>query len=91
MEAPYFRKIIQELNNVEEVDIIGCCTDICVANGAIGLANYFDQWNRDVEIRVHEDAIETYGADFHNRDEYANAAKLLMKQQGIQLIKKINL
>lgn len=91
MEAPKFRNVISELTNLKEVDVVGCCTDICVANGSIGLANYFDQWNKDVEIRVHEDAIETYHSDFHNRDTYADAAKLLMKQQGIQLVKKKNI
>lgn len=90
MEAPQFREVIQLLTNLKEVDVVGCCTDICVANGIIALANYFNEWNQDVDIRVHEDAIETYGADFHERNEYATAAKLLMKQQGIQLVKKIN-
>lgn len=89
MEAPDFREIINELVNVEQIDVVGCCTDICVANGTIALANYCDQWNRDVNIRVHEDAIETYSSEMHQREEYANAAKLLMKQQGIQLVKKI--
>ncbi len=60
MEAPEFRELISEATNIEKVDVVGCCTDICVANGTIGLANYFDQWNRNVEIRVHEDAIATF-------------------------------
>ena len=52
----------------------------------MALANYFDQWNRDVEIRVHEDAIATFAEDA--RQNYVDAAKLLMAQQGIQLVKK---
>lgn len=88
MEAPNFRKLIKKLKNIETIDVFGCCTDICVANGTIGLSNYLNEWNKDVEIKVHEDAIETYGAEFHNREEYTKAAKLLMQQQGIQLVKK---
>ena len=88
MEAPDFRNLIKDAENIDRIDVIGCCTDICVANGTIALANYFDQWNRDVEIRVHEDSIATYGAPGRNKEEYENAAKLLMKQQGIQLVKK---
>ena len=86
MEAPKFREIATEAENVEEVRLMGCCTDICDFNGAIGLANFYDQWNRRVEIKVYEDAIATYSEDV--RGEYVDAAKLLMKQQGIKLVNK---
>ena len=86
MEAPAFRKLISNLSNLEQVDVVGCCTDICVANGTIALANYFDQHNLPVKIRVHEDAIATY--DEQERQENVKAAKLLMTGQGIQLVKK---
>ena len=52
----------------------------------MGLANYLDQWNRKHKIRVHLDAIATYGEA--NRQNYVEAAKLLMEQQGIELVKK---
>ncbi len=86
MEAPDFRKVVKNLDNVEEYGICGCCTDICVVNGAIGLANYNDQWNRDVTIKAYKDAIATYGEDA--RENYIDAAYLLMEQQGIQLVKR---
>ena len=86
MEAPQFRKMIEEQTDLEEFDIVGCCTDICVVNGAIGLANYLDEWNRSHIIRVHEDAIATYGES--ERGLYVEAAKILMKQQGIHLVHK---
>ena len=87
MESTSFRKFIKEQNELEEFDIVGCCTDICVVNGTIGLANYLDEYNRSHIIKVHEDAIATYAED--SRKEYVDAAKLLMKQQGIQLVKKM--
>lgn len=86
MEAPEFRQLIAGLNNLERVDVVGCCTDICDFNGTMGLANYFDQNNRDVEINVHTDAVATYAQDA--RTNYVDAAYLLMEQQGIQLVKK---
>ena len=52
----------------------------------MALANYFDQWNRDVNIKVHMDAIATYAEE--DRKNYVDAAYLLMEQQGIQLVKK---
>ena len=86
MEAPAFRKFVRDANNIKNVDIVGCCTDICVFNGAMGLANYYDQVNRDVNIRVHQDAVATYAEDV--RKNYVDAAYLLMEQQGIKLVKK---
>ncbi|HIT23217.1 MAG TPA: cysteine hydrolase [Candidatus Faecimonas intestinavium] len=86
MESPEFREIVRQAENLKEVNFVGCCTDICVFNGAMGLANYYDEWNRDVTINVHEDAIATYSED--EREEYVQSAKLLMKQQGINLVSK---
>ena len=86
MESPEFRKLIESQLELTEFDIVGCCTDICVVNGSIGLANYLDQHNRKHIIRVHEDAIATYSED--ERKEYVDAAILLMKQQGINIVKK---
>ena len=86
MESPEFRKIVRQAENLKEVNFVGCCTDICVFNGAMGLANYYDEWNRDVTINVHEDAIATYSED--EREEYVQSAKLLMKKQGINLVSK---
>lgn len=86
MEAPLFRELMEREINMNDFDIVGCCTDICVVNGAIALANYLDQNNRKHNIRVHEDAIATYAED--DRRKYVEAAKLLMKQQGIELVKK---
>jgi len=86
MEAPEFRDLIAKLVNLKEIDVVGCCTDICDFNGTMALANYMDQWNRDVEIRVHQDAVATYAEE--DRKNYVDAAYLLMEQQGIQLVKK---
>ena len=86
MESPEFRKLVSALVNVKQYDIVGCCTDICDFNGSMGLANYCDQWNRDVGINVYLDAIATYSQDV--RKEYVDAAYLLMEQQGIKLVRK---
>lgn len=86
MESPQFREIVRQAENLKEVNFVGCCTDICVFNGAMGLANYYDEWNRDVTINVHEDAIATYSEE--DRGEYIESAKLLMKLQGINLASK---
>lgn len=86
MEAPLFREVVGTATNIKEFDVVGCCTDICICNGSVGLANYLDEHNRDALIRVHLDAIATFNEK--NRKAYVDAACLLMEQQGIQLVKK---
>ena len=86
MEAPDFRLLMENQPEMNEFDIVGCCSDICVFDGAMGLAGYLDQWDRRHIIRVHEDAIETYAKE--DRKEYPKAAKLLAEQHGIQYVKK---
>ena len=85
-EAPEFRELITNLVNLKRVDEIGVCTDICDFKGIMGLANRLNQENRDVSIYVHEDAVATFNET--ERREYVEAAKLLMKQQGINIIRK---
>ena len=85
-EVPEFRELITNLVNLKRVDEIGVCTDICDFNGIMGLANRLNQENRDVSIYVHEDAVATFNET--ERREYVEAAKLLMKQQGINIIRK---
>lgn len=85
-EVPEFRDLITNLVNLKRVDEIGVCTDICDFNGIMGLANRLNQENRDVSIYVHEDAVATFNET--ERSKYVEAAKLLMKQQGINIIRK---
>ena len=87
METQPFRDVMEEASNIKEFDIVGCCTDICICNGPMGLSCYLDEHNRDSVIRVHQDAVATFSED--NRQNYVDAAYLLMEQQGIQLVKKI--
>ena len=84
MEAPGFRKLLERQPELENFNVIGCCTDICITNGVLGLANYLDENNRRHNINVYLDAIATY--DEENRRDYVNASKILLKQQGVNLI-----
>lgn len=83
--APNFLEDIDKMINLEEITIIGCCTDICVINLAIPLQNYFDQKDRNILIKIPKNAVETYDSPTHNRDEYNEIAFKLMEQAGIKL------
>lgn len=90
MFVPEFFEYIQKMKNLTELVITGCCTDICVMNLAIPLKNFFNQVNRNVEIIVPENAVETYNIPgVHDRDEWNQMAFRFMKQAGVQVVKKL--
>ena len=88
MFANDFVNTINEMEQLEEVVIIGCCTDICVMNLAIPLKNYFDEENMDVKIIVPKNVVETYDAPYHPKDEYNEMAFKFLAQAGIELVNK---
>ncbi len=90
MYAPNFLEDIDKMINLKEIIIIGCCTDICILNLAIPLQNYFDQEDRDIKITIPKNAVETYNAPNHNREEYNEMAFKLMTQAGINLVEVLD-
>ena len=82
MFAKDFMNDLDKMKKLRRVIVTGCCTDICIMNLVIPLINYFDEQNRNIEVIVQEDAVETYNAPYHNRDEYNEMALKLMKQAG---------
>lgn len=88
MFAKGFIEVVNQMEALEEVVVIGCCTDICVQNLAIPLANYFDEEDRKIIITVPTNAVETYDASYHSKDEYNAMAFKFMKQTGINLVEK---
>ena len=86
MFAKDFLNDIDSMKNLKQVIIVGCCTDICVLNLAIPLNNYFNQKNRNIEIIVPKNAVETFDSKMHKRYEYNEIAFKLMAQAGIKLV-----
>ena len=84
-----FIETILKMSNLKEVVIVGWDTDICVMNLAIPLQNLFDEINKKVKIIIPKNAVETYDALNHDRDEYNNMAFKFMEQAGIKLVKKL--
>lgn len=89
MFAPNFMTDLEKMKELKRVLITGCCTDLCDIDGSVPLVNYFDEYNKDVEVIVPKNAVETYDAPWHNRDEYNEMAFKLMEQEGIKLVKTL--
>jgi len=91
-EGYNFVDVLEGLENVEQIDIVGCCTDICIINGVNPMMNWFDEENKRVKVYLPTDAIDTYEIPgVHMRDEYEKAAYMLMEQQGAVKVKKIGI
>lgn len=86
--APNFINDINKMKNLREVIVSGCCTDICVMNLVIPLQNYFDEINKNTDILVLEDAVETYDSPNHRRDEWNRLAFKFMEQSGVKVLRK---
>ena len=74
--------------NLERIRLMGCLSEVCVENGAIGLRTFFDQVNRDVEVCVHADAIDTFNAPGHEADMVTEDAIKRMQANGIKILGK---
>ena len=83
-----FQEKIERLRNLKKVLLMGCLSEVCVKNGGITLRNYFDQLNRDVDIYVAPDAIDTFDAPGHEADEVTKKAIQDMEANGIKVYRK---
>lgn len=81
---PEFMEYIQTLHDLENIIVVGCCTDICIMNLAIPLKNYYNQINKPMNIITPINATDTYHIpDIHDRDEWNSMAHRFMLQAGI--------
>lgn len=72
-------------DEIDEVVLCGCCTDICVLNFALPLKTYINEYNLPIKVTVIKNAVETYNSDIHNREEYNEMSFKIMKQNGIEI------
>ena len=84
--APGFQEQINRFENLETVTLMGCLSEVCVKNGGITLRNYFDQNNKNIDIYVQADAIDTYDAPGHNAEEVTAQALKDMESNGIKVL-----
>lgn len=88
--APDFQNFLTENNDIDTFVVCGDCTDICIMNFCLTLKSYFDQNNRNIDIIVPIDAIETYDDhSTHNGDLMNIIALEMMANSGIKLVNEI--
>jgi len=88
--VPAFQTMLREMRSLEQVVLVGCCTDICILNFAVPLKNYFNEIDRRVRVIVPKNAVETYDMEGHGRGQFNAMAFTLMAQAGVQVLETIN-
>ena len=87
----FARGIQDDLLKAEElkqIDLMGCLSEVCVKNGAISLRTFLDEYNKDIQVGVYSDAIDTFQAEGHDSLEVTKRALDEMANNGIKVYKK---
>ena len=69
--------------------VTGDCTDICVMQLCLTLKTWFNAANKNVDIIVPLNCVETYNAENHNSDFMNIAAIKMMADCGIKIVSRI--
>ncbi|CEK31847.1 isochorismatase [[Clostridium] sordellii] len=82
----------KSFKNIENIIVVGDCTDICIYQFVITLKAYFNQNNIDKNIIVPMNLVDTYHIDNIHNAEIMNIVFLnSMIQNGVEVIKEIEL
>lgn len=77
------REDIVEMKNLKEAIFVGVCEDLCVLDFARTYSRFLDQINKEVKLFVVANAVDTFDAPGHNREEWKKIARMVMEQAGI--------
>lgn len=72
-------------HDIKHYVIIGCCTDLCVMQFALTLKTHYNRLNREIDIVVLEDVVETYHLQTHPGDFMHIMALKFMQDMGIRI------
>ncbi len=87
MLNPSVQEQIRRLKDLKEIVIQGVCADLCVMDFARTSARFLDEINSDARIFVVKNAIDTFHARGHDRDEWLYIAAKVMGQAGIEFVR----
>lgn len=91
MLAPGVISFLDKLKNLKKVYIVGCLSEVCVSRFTYTINEYFDETNRDVDVCVYANGIDTYDAPNHNADEVTENVLKEMEAKKIKVLRrKIN-
>ena len=77
------RQDIIKMSGLQEAVFCGVCEDLCVMDFVRSYARFMDEINRRVKLFVVGNAVDTFDAPGHNRDEWKKIARMVMEQAGV--------
>ena len=83
------KRDIKRLKVLKEVIFEGVCADLCVMDFARTYARYLDEIDKDVKLFVVKNAIDTFDAPGHNREDWMTIALKVMEQAGIEVVENV--
>lgn len=82
----------KNFKDIDNIIVVGDCTDICIYQFVVTLKSYFNQNNIDKNIIVPMNLVDTYHIDNIHNAEIMNIVFLnSMIQNGVEVIKEIEL
>lgn len=88
--APEFQNFLNQHTELEKIIISGVCTDICDMQFALSLKAFCNQNNKNLEIIIPVNTVQTYDAPNHHAELMQLVALQIMAQAGIKLIAEVN-
>ena len=80
-----FRDLLECHHKTDTFIVTGDCTDICVMQFALSLKAYFDQLNRQKNVAVVENAVQTFDSEGHDGDKMHIFAIYNMIMNGVSV------
>lgn len=88
----FFAMDVNILDDIDNVVVVGDCTDICIYQFAVTLKAYFNEKNINKNIVVPMNLVDTYDIPFVHPGDLLNVVFLnSMVQNGVKLIKNFSL
>lgn len=86
-----FQDWLLRQENIDNIIVVGDCTDICVQQFAITVKKHFEKRRENVRVIVPTALVETYELEEHNADLLNVVSLYMMKEAGVEIVKDIKL
>ncbi|MFP4457623.1 MAG: cysteine hydrolase family protein [Clostridia bacterium] len=87
--APAFINWFNDNQDVDTYILVGDCTDICIMQFGLAMKAYNNQLNKESNIIVVKDLIDTYDVAKHDGDIINLFSLYIMQNAGIKIVKEI--
>lgn len=81
-------KMLIEKYQFEQIEVVGCCTDICVQDFTTSLVAYLNKRGIDTKVVIDEKAVATFDLPNHNAKAVGALALAELEKIGVNVKKK---